>query len=98
MQFFHLNFVSVGSFLAQKLYNAHIIFCHFFTLKMGNDPKNQASSVSSLLVNPIALELAVLRIDNIIFQVISLSNATLFSIVYLGCCVRKFSYIKNDFA
>ena len=45
---------------------------------MGNDPNNQASSISWLLVNPSTLELAVQKKANLI----SLSNATLFSIAF----------------
>ena len=61
---------------------------------MGNDPNNQASSVSWLPVNPNTLELAVQKKANLI----SSSNATLFSIVFFACCVHNLNYIKNDFA
>ena len=56
---------------------------------MGDDPKTHASLVSWLLVNPNALELAVLGKANLIFQLIRLSNATLFSMVFFTCCVHK---------
>ena len=74
-----------------------LFFASFPMLKMGDDPSSQASSVSWLPVNPSTLELAVLRKANLIFQWISLSNATLFSIVFFACGVHKLSYIKNDF-
>ena len=64
---------------------------------MGDNPNNQGFSVSWLLVNPNALELAVLREANVIFYWISLSYATLFSIVFFAFCVHNFDYIKNDF-
>ena len=44
-----------------------------------------------------ALELAVLRNDDLIFQWISLSYATLLLIVFFACGVNKLNYIKNDF-
>ena len=66
-------------------------------LKMGDDLNNQASSVSWLPVNLSALELAVLKKANLIFQRISSSNATLFSIAFFACGVHKLNYIKNDF-
>ena len=67
MDFFHLNFLNTRKILVQKIYNAHAILINFLALKIGEDPNNQASSVSWLLVNPSALELAVLRKANLIF-------------------------------
>ena len=56
---------------------------------MVDDHNNQASLVSWLPVNPNIPELAILRKANLIFQWISLSNATLFSIVFFPCGVHK---------
>ena len=97
MCFFHLNFLNARGILAQKIYNVHPIFCHFSDIKIVDDPNNQASFISCLLVNPSTPELAVLKKTNLIFQRISLSNATLFSIVFFACDVHKLNYIKNDF-
>ena len=59
MHFFHLNILKELSILAQKIYNAHVIF-HQFCVKNGG--KSQLpSACSPLLVNPNASELAVLR-------------------------------------
>ena len=44
-----------------------LFFLNFLTLKIGDDPNNQAPSVSWLPVNPNALELAVIRKANLIF-------------------------------
>ena len=66
--FFHLNFLNARGILAQKIYNAHKFFVNFLTLKIGDNPNNQASSVSWLPVNPKALELAVLRKAYLIFH------------------------------
>ena len=62
--FFQLNFLNAQVILAQKNYDGHAIF---LMLKMGNDPNNQASSVSWLSVNTNALELTVKRKANHIF-------------------------------
>ena len=35
MRFFHLNFLNVQGILAQKIYNAHAIFCQFSVTKDG---------------------------------------------------------------
>ena len=45
-----------------------LFFVNFLTFKMDDDLNNQASSVSWLLVNPNALELAVLRKANLTFE------------------------------
>ena len=64
---FHLNFLNARGILAPKLYKAHAIFHQFSDVKTGNDPNHEASSVSWLPVNSIALELALLRKANLIF-------------------------------
>ena len=74
-----------------------LFFVNFLMLKMGDDRNNQASSVNWLPVNPSAPELAVLRKANLIFQLISLSNATLCSVVFFTCGVHKLNYIENGF-
>ena len=70
-----------------------LFFDNFLTLKMGDDPNNKVSSVNWF---PVGAK-AVLRKANLIFQWISLSNATLLSIVFFACGVHKLNYIKNDF-
>ena len=70
--------------------------CRFSGVK-GGDPSGQASLVSMLPGSPSAPELEVPRKANHMFQRISLSNATLFFIVFFACSVRKLNYIKNDF-
>ena len=35
MRFFHLNFLNARGILAQKIYNAHAIFCQFSDVKNG---------------------------------------------------------------
>ena len=35
MRFFHLNFLNAQGILAQKIYNAHTIFCQFSDTKNG---------------------------------------------------------------
>ena len=97
MHFFHIIFVNAWGILAQKIYNAHAIFVNFLTLKMGDDPNSQAPLVSRFPVSHSALELAALRKANLIFQWISLSNATLLSIVFFACGAHKLNYIKNEF-
>ena len=62
---------------------------------MQNDPNSQASSFSWFPVSPNTLKLAIIRKANLIFQLISLSNATLLSIVFFACGVHKLNYIKN---
>ena len=97
MCFFHLNYVNVWGILTQTIYNAHAIFVSFLMLKMGNDPKSEVSLVSWFPLCPSALELVVPRKANLIFQWISLFNATLLSILFFACCVHKLNYIKNAF-
>ena len=72
-----------------------LFFVIFLTLKMQNDPNSQASLVSWFPVSPNTLKLATLRKANLIFQLISLSNATLLSTVFFVCGVHKLNYIKN---
>ena len=67
LQFFHLNLPNVRGILAQKSILCLLFFVNFLSLKMGDEPNNQAFSVSWLLVNPNALELALLREANRIF-------------------------------
>ena len=76
--FFHLNFLNKRGFLTQKIYNVHTIFVTFLTLKMG---RSQQPNVLGELFTSVP-ELALPRKANLIFQLISLSNATLFSIVF----------------
>ena len=66
--FFHLNFLSVQGILAQKIEDPHATFCQFSDVKNRNNPNSQASLVSWFMVSPSALELAVQRKDNLIFQ------------------------------
>ena len=73
-----------------------LFFVNFLMLKMGDDPNSQASLVIWFPVGPNALELAILWKADLIFQSISLSNATLFSIVFFACGVHELNYI-NDF-
>ena len=82
--FFHLNFLRVRG------------ICRFCGVK-GRDPGGQASLVGWLAMGPSTPELDVPRKANLIFQTISLSNATLFFIVFFACGIRKLNYIKNDF-
>ena len=74
-----------------------LFFVNFLMLKMGNNPNKQVYLVSWLPVNPSTPELAILRKANLIFQWISLSNATLFSKVFFACGVHKLNYTKNNF-
>ena len=97
MSIFHLYFRIAWDILAQRIYNAHAIFCQFSVVKDGGPSNNQASSVSWLPVNPNTLELAVLKKANLNLLMNKSSNAT-FSIVFFVCCVHKLNYIKNDFA
>ena len=55
-------------FQPKKPIMCELFFVSFLMLKMGDDPNNQASSISWLPVNPNAPELVVLRKDNLIFQ------------------------------
>ena len=63
------------------------------TLKMRGDPDSQASSVNWFPVTLSAPELAVLRKANLILQCISLSNATLLSMVFFACGVHRLNSI-----
>ena len=89
MRFFHLNFLNARGILAQNIYHVRAIFRQLSDVKDGYDPNSQVFSVSWLSMSPKAPELAVLRKADLIFQLISLSNATLFSIVFFGCGVHK---------
>ena len=75
--------------LAQKTYDTCAIFCQFSDVKNGR--QSQQPSVLCQLVSsePSVLELHVLRKANLIFQWISLSNATLLLIVFFACSVHK---------
>ena len=68
MRFFQQNFLIARGILVQKIYNAPLFFANLMTLKMVDDPINQASLVSWLPLNPNAPELAVLGKVNPIFQ------------------------------
>ena len=58
MHFFTKFFLNVRGISAQKIYNMHI---DFLTLQIGDNPNNQAFSVSWLPVNINALELLFLE-------------------------------------
>ena len=73
--------------LAKKIYDAYAIFRQFSDIKNGGWSQQPS---------PNTLELIVLRKANLIFQWISLSNATLLSMVFFACGVHKLNYIKND--
>ena len=92
---FSPKFSQCARYFSPKLYKAHAIFHQFSDVKTGNDPNHEASSVSWLPVNSIALALALLRKANLIFYWIRLTSATLFSIVFFAYCVHKLNYIKN---
>ena len=79
--------------LAQKTYDTCVIFCQFSDVKNGR--QSQQPSVLCQLVSsePSALELLFLRKANLIFQWISLSNATLLLIVFFACSVHKLDCI-----
>ena len=66
-------------------------------LKIEDNPNSQASLNCWSTVIPNALELALQRKANLIFQAITLSNTTLLSIVFFACGVQMLNYIKNDF-
>ena len=68
MHFFHLSFLNVQDISAQKIYNVHALFHQFSDVKNGEDTSSQVSSVIYFPVNLNALELAVLRKANPIFQ------------------------------
>ena len=70
-----------------------LFFVNFLTLRMANNPKIHASSVSWFPVKPITI----LRKANLIFQGISLSNARLLSKNFFASGVPKLNYIKNGF-
>ena len=74
-----------------------LFFVTFLTLKMWMIPTTKHPSSVAYWWTPNAPELAVLKKTNLIFQRISLSNATLFSIVFFACDVHKLNYIKDDF-
>ena len=86
--------------LAPKIYDAGAIFCQFSDIENGG--QSQQPSILGQLVSgepqPSALELAILRKANLIFQWVSVSNATLLSVVFFACGVHKLNYIKIDFA
>ena len=73
------------------MYKVCTIFSQVF------DVNSQAFLASWFPVIPNTLELALLRKANLIFQSISLPNATLLSTVLLACGVQTLNYIKNDF-
>ena len=64
--FYYLKFLDVQGILAQKICDA--IFCQFSDVKIGDDSNSQGSSVIWFPVSPSAMELAVLRKANLIFQ------------------------------
>ena len=66
--FFHLNFLNVKGFLAQKFFNVLAIFHQFSDFKNGGQSHQTSISISWLPVSPNALELAVLRKANLISQ------------------------------
>ena len=68
MRFFQQNFLIARGILVQKSIMRALFFANLMTLKMVDDPNNQASLVSWLPLNPNAAELAVLRKVNLIFQ------------------------------
>ena len=82
--------------LAQKFYDACTVFCQFSDIKNGDDSSSQASSVTWFPVGPSTMELAVLRKANLIFQWISLYNATLLTIVFFACGVHKLNYSRKS--
>ena len=66
--FFRQNFLIARGILVQKIITRALFFANLMTLKMVDDPNNQASLVRWLPLNPNAAELAVLRKVNLIFQ------------------------------
>ena len=50
MRFFQLNFPFAQGILAQKICNVHAIFHHFSEVKNGDDPNNQAISLSNAIL------------------------------------------------
>ena len=84
--FFSPKWSKYARYFSQKIYNAHAIFCQFSDIKNGGRFK-QPSVLGQLVTSELA-ELAVLRKANLIFQWISLSNATLFSIIFFACGVH----------
>ena len=50
--FFSPKLSKCTRYSAQKIYNVHPIFRHFSDIKNVDDPNNQASFISCLLVNP----------------------------------------------
>ena len=48
MRFFDINFLNVQGILAQKIYNAHTIFCEFSSIK--NEGRSQQPSALDQLV------------------------------------------------
>ena len=81
--------------LAQKFYDACTVFCQFSDIKNGDDSSSQASSVTWFPVGPSTMELAVLRKANLIFQWISLYNATLLTIVFFACGVTSLITVEK---
>ena len=66
--FFYIKFLNARGILAQKIYNAYAIFCHFSdAINGGRSQKPSILCQLILLVNPNALELAVVRKANLIF-------------------------------
>ena len=93
--FFSPKFSIYGGILAQKIYRAGTIFCQSSDVK--NKGQSQQPSIISQLATgePQHIELSIRKRANLIFQWISLSNATLLSIVFFACGVHKLNYIKN---
>ena len=71
-----------------------LFFVNFLMLKMRGNPSSQASYVSWFPVNLNVPELAVPRKANLFLQCISLSNATLLSIVFFSCGVHRLNSIS----
>ena len=83
--------------LAPKIYDAGTIFHQFSYIKSGGRSQQLSIPGSGFVLSLSVLELAILRKANLVFQWLSVSNATLLSIVFFACGVHKLNYIKNDF-
>ena len=83
--------------LAPNIYDAGAIFCQFSDIENGG--QSQQHSIFGQLVSgePQCTGSSHLRKANLIFQWVSVSNATLLLVVFFACGVHKLNYIKSDF-